>query len=86
MGKNPFDETDWKLIGIIVALVSFIFITGMTMVNASQAKQDNMIYADHQEVIEIKTQISAIQQHNTDEDKRLERIENKIDTLISRGS
>ena len=85
MGRE-IDETDWKLIGIIISLVAFIFVISVNMVNASQSSQDNLIQADHQDIIDIKTQVSAIVQHNVDEDKRLERIENKLDILLQRGS
>lgn len=86
MERGLFDELDWRLFGIICGLIVFIVTCGIGMVNSAQAKQDSFIQADHQEIIEIKTDQAAIIQHNEDEDKRLERMENKIDTLLSRGS
>ena len=83
MKIERLNDLDLKLLAIITGLIIFVFITSMNMVNASQAKQDTLIQADHQDIIDANTKIATIMQHNVDEDLRLERIENKLDYLIT---
>jgi hypothetical protein len=80
-----FHKGFWVQLGIIVALMSFLFTYILTNVNAQQDKQDIEIQKNADAVAIVNQNIATIKQQNIDIEKRLERIEDKLDTLLERG-
>jgi len=83
--ETIFHKGFWTQLGIILALLAFIGTYILTNVNAQQDKQDIELQKNSDAIAIVNQNIATIKQQNIDIENRLERIEQKLDTLLERG-
>lgn len=91
--ESIFHKGFWVQLSIICGLIAFIMGCAVTMVNASQSRQDNMIYSHNQKIEDLTIKEAKIEERTNGIAEDIKEIKEdgkemnkKLDTLLSRGS